>query len=77
VKVANNLFKQIVRDAKYDFAELAIVTICRPRRRQALHSAAGVLVSRGQHHTIAYERSADRSSLPTSRASGLACAPTR
>ena len=26
VKVANNLFKQVVRDAKYDLAELAIVT---------------------------------------------------
>jgi 4,5-dihydroxyphthalate decarboxylase len=26
VKVANNLFKSVVRDAKYDVAELAIVT---------------------------------------------------
>jgi 4,5-dihydroxyphthalate decarboxylase len=26
VKVANNLFKQVVREAKYDLAELAIVT---------------------------------------------------
>ena len=26
VKVANNLFKQVVRDARYDVAELAIVT---------------------------------------------------
>ena len=55
VKVANNLFKAIVRDAKYDVAELAIVTYI-----QAM--AAGkpyvllpaVLVSRGQHHTIGY-----------------------
>lgn len=26
VKVANNLFKKVVREAAYDFAELAIVT---------------------------------------------------
>ena len=27
VKVANNLFKSVVRDAKYDVAELAIATV--------------------------------------------------
>jgi 4,5-dihydroxyphthalate decarboxylase len=31
VKVANNLFKQVVRDAKYDLAELAIVTYLQAR----------------------------------------------
>jgi 4,5-dihydroxyphthalate decarboxylase len=55
VKVANNLFKNVVRDAKYDMAELAIVTYLQAKdvgKPYVLLPA--VLVSRGQHHTIAY-----------------------
>ncbi len=42
VKVANNLFKQVVREAKYDLAELAIVTYLQAKVvRQALCPVAG------------------------------------
>jgi 4,5-dihydroxyphthalate decarboxylase len=69
VKIANNLFKQVVRDAKYDLAELAIVTYLQAR-------AAGkpyillpvVVVARGQHHTIAYN--AERGELKPSDLAG-------
>ena len=37
VKVANNLFKAIVRDAKYDVAELAIVTYLQAKAEKAGH----------------------------------------
>src|SRR5258705_3305659 len=69
VKVANNLFKQIVRDAKYDFAELAFVTYLQPKpagRPYILWRA--VLISRGQHHTIAYN--AERGPLAPSDLAG-------
>ena len=49
------MFKHIVRDAKYDLAELAIVTYLQAKyygKPYVLIPA--VLVSRGQHHTIAY-----------------------
>ncbi len=55
VKIANNLFKQVVRDAKYDLAELAIVTYLQAKsfgKPYVLLPAE--VVSRGQHHTIAY-----------------------
>jgi 4,5-dihydroxyphthalate decarboxylase len=55
VKVANNQFKQVVREAKYDVAELAIATYLQAKaygKPYVLMPA--VLVSRGQHHTIAY-----------------------
>jgi 4,5-dihydroxyphthalate decarboxylase len=69
VKIAHNLFKQVVREAKYDLAELAIVTYL-----QAV--AAGkpyvlmpaVVVARGQHHTIAYN--AERGVLKPSDLNG-------
>ena len=55
VKVANNLFKQVVRDAKYDVAELAIVTYLQAKAYSKPYVLMPVvLVSRGQHHTIAY-----------------------
>jgi 4,5-dihydroxyphthalate decarboxylase len=55
VKVANNLFKQVVRDAKYDVAELAIVTYLQAKAYGKPYVLMPVvLVSRGQHHTIAY-----------------------
>src|SRR5262245_36724660 len=55
VKVANNLFKSVVRDAKYDVAELAIVTYLQAKAYGKPYVLIpAVLVSRGQHHTIAY-----------------------
>src|SRR6267143_6733219 len=62
VKVANNLFKQVVRDAKYDLAELAIVTYLQAKAYGKPYVLLpAVLVSRGQHHTIAYN--AERGTL--------------
>jgi 4,5-dihydroxyphthalate decarboxylase len=59
VKVANNLFKSVVRDAKYDVAELAIATYLQAKAYGKPYVLLpAVLVSRGQHHTIAYN--ADR-----------------
>jgi 4,5-dihydroxyphthalate decarboxylase len=56
VKVANNLFKQVVRDAKYDVAELAIVTYLQAKTfGKPYVLLPAVVVSRGQHHTIAYD----------------------
>ncbi len=55
VKIANNLFKQVVRDAKYDLAELAIVTYLQAKSFGKPYVLLPVVVvSRGQHHTIAY-----------------------
>jgi 4,5-dihydroxyphthalate decarboxylase len=55
VKVANNQFKSVVRDAKYDVAELAIVTYLQAKTYGKPYVLLpAVLVSRGQHHTIAY-----------------------
>ncbi len=62
VKVANTQFKAMVRELKYDFGELAIVTFL-----QAKHYGKPYLllpatvVGRNQHHTIFYN--ADRSVL--------------
>lgn len=55
VKIANNLFKQVVREAKYDLAELAIVTYLQAKSYNKPYILLPVVVvSRGQHHTIAY-----------------------
>jgi 4,5-dihydroxyphthalate decarboxylase len=55
MKVANNLFKSVVRDAKYDVAELAIVTYLQAKSfGKPYVLLPAVVVSRGQHHTIAY-----------------------
>jgi 4,5-dihydroxyphthalate decarboxylase len=55
VKVANNLFKSVVRDAKYDVAELAIVTYLQAKAYGKPYVLLpAVIVSRGQHHTIGY-----------------------
>jgi 4,5-dihydroxyphthalate decarboxylase len=55
VKVANNLFKSVVRDAKYDVAELAIATYLQAKAAGKPYVLLpAVLVSRGQHHTIGY-----------------------
>lgn len=55
VKVANNLFKAVVREAKYDVAELAIVTYLQAKAYGKPYVLLpAVIVSRGQHHTIGY-----------------------
>ena len=55
VKVANNLFKKVVREAAYDVAELAIVTYLQAKAYGKPYVLVpAVVVSRGQHHTIAY-----------------------
>jgi 4,5-dihydroxyphthalate decarboxylase len=69
VKVANNLFKSVVRDAKYDVAELAIATYLQAKAYGKPYVLLpAVLVSRGQHHTIAYN--SDRGVLRTSDLAG-------
>ena len=69
VKVANNQFKQVVREAKYDLAELAIVTYLQAKAYGKPYVLIpAVLVSRGQHHTIAYN--AERGALKPSDLNG-------
>jgi 4,5-dihydroxyphthalate decarboxylase len=69
VKVANNLFKQVVREAKYDLAELAIVTYLQAKAYAKPYVLLPVVVvSRGQHHTIAYN--AERGVLKPSDLAG-------
>jgi 4,5-dihydroxyphthalate decarboxylase len=69
VKIANNLFKQVVRDAKYDLAELAIVTYLQAKSYNKPYVLIPVVVvSRGQHHTIAYN--AERGVLKPSDLNG-------
>lgn len=69
VKVANNLFKQVVREAKYDLAELAIVTYLQAKSYNKPYILVpAVVVSRGQHHTIAYN--AERGTLKPSDLNG-------
>jgi 4,5-dihydroxyphthalate decarboxylase len=55
VKVSNTQFKPLVRDAKFDVGELAIVTFLQAKsygKPYALIPAT--VLGRGQHHTIAY-----------------------
>jgi 4,5-dihydroxyphthalate decarboxylase len=55
VKIANQLFKSLVRDAKYDLGELAIVTYLQAKAFGKPYTLLpAVIVGRGQHHTIAY-----------------------
>jgi 4,5-dihydroxyphthalate decarboxylase len=55
VKVANTLFKKVVREAAYDVAELAIVTYLQAKTYGKPYVLLpAVVVGRGQHHTIAY-----------------------
>src|SRR5579871_3512020 len=55
VKVANTMFKSVVRDAKFDLSELAIVTYLQAKSYGKPYVLIpAVIVSRGQHHTIAY-----------------------
>ena len=62
VKVANTQFKAMVRDLKYDFGELAIVTFLQAKiygKPYVLLPAT--IVGRNQHHTIFYN--AERGAL--------------
>jgi 4,5-dihydroxyphthalate decarboxylase len=69
VKVANNLFKKVVREAAYDFAELAIVTYLQAKTYDKPYVLIpAVVVGRGQHHTIAYN--AERGVLKPSELAG-------
>jgi 4,5-dihydroxyphthalate decarboxylase len=61
IKVANTGFKPLVRDAKFDAGELAIVTYLQAKaygKPYVLLPAP--VVARGQHHTIAYNRERGR-----------------
>ncbi|HEY3919010.1 MAG TPA: hypothetical protein VGL83_14540 [Stellaceae bacterium] len=56
VKVANQHFKQVVREAKYDVSELAIVTFLQAKTYGKPYVLIpAVAVSRGQLQTIAYD----------------------
>ena len=71
VKVANNMFKKVVRDALYEICPNWRSSLtCRRKllRRKPYVLIPAVLVSRGQHHTIAYN--ADRGSLGPSDLAG-------
>jgi 4,5-dihydroxyphthalate decarboxylase len=55
VKVANTAFKPLVREAKFDLAEIAIVTYLQAKACGKPYVLLPVIVmARGQHHTIAY-----------------------
>jgi 4,5-dihydroxyphthalate decarboxylase len=55
IKVANTGFKPLVRDAKFDLGELAIVTYLQAKAYNKPYVLIPALVvARAQHHTIAY-----------------------
>lgn len=55
MKVANTGFKPLVRDAKFDLGELAIVTYLQAKAYNKPYVLIPALVvARAQHHTIAY-----------------------
>ena len=55
VKVINTQFKAMIRDAKYDFGELAIVTYLQGHEyRKPYVLLPATILGRGQHHTIFY-----------------------
>jgi len=69
VKVANQFFKSVVRDARYDVSELAIVTYLQAKAYNKPYVLLpAVVVSRSQHHTIAYN--AERGLLKPSDLNG-------
>jgi 4,5-dihydroxyphthalate decarboxylase len=62
VKVANTQFKAMVRDLKYDFGELAIVTFLQAKHYGKPYILLpATIVGRNQHHTIFYN--ADKGAL--------------
>jgi 4,5-dihydroxyphthalate decarboxylase len=57
IKVANTGFKPLVREAKFDLAELAIVTYLQAKAYGKPYTLLPApVVARGQHHTLAYNR---------------------
>jgi 4,5-dihydroxyphthalate decarboxylase len=55
VKVSNTAFKPLVREAKFDVAELAIVTFLQAKVYGKPYTLIpATVLGRGQHHTIAY-----------------------
>lgn len=55
VKVSNTAFKPLVREAKFDVGELAIVTFLQAKTYGKPYILIpATVVGRGQHHTIAY-----------------------
>ena len=69
VKVANTQFKALVRDAKYDLGELAMVTFLQARHYGKPYVLLpATIVGRNQHHTIFYN--ADKGHLAPSDLSG-------
>jgi len=55
VKVPNTAFKPLVRDAKFDMGELAIVTYLQAKTYGKPYALVpATVLGRGQHHTIAY-----------------------
>jgi len=55
VKVSNTAFKPLVRDAKFDVGELAIVTYLQAKAYGKPYVLIpATVLGRGQHHTIAY-----------------------
>jgi 4,5-dihydroxyphthalate decarboxylase len=71
VKVANTGFKPLVRDAKFDLGELAIVTYLQAKAYGKPYVLMPLpIMVRGQHHTIAYNPERGRltpSDLPGKR----------
>jgi 4,5-dihydroxyphthalate decarboxylase len=69
VKVANTQFKAMVRESKYDFGELAMVTFLQAKHYGKPYVLLpATIVGRNQHHTIFYN--ADKGSLSPSDLSG-------
>jgi 4,5-dihydroxyphthalate decarboxylase len=69
VKVANTQFKALVREAKYDLGELAMVTFLQARHYGKPYVLLpATIVGRNQHHTIFYN--ADKGHLLPSDLSG-------
>ena len=69
VKVVNTQFKAVVRDAKYDFGELAIVTFLQAHEfGKPYVLLPATMVGRSQHHTIFYN--ADRGPLTARNLNG-------
>jgi 4,5-dihydroxyphthalate decarboxylase len=55
VKVSNTAFKPLVREAKFDVGELAIVTFLQAKTYgKSYVLIPATVLGRGQHHTIAY-----------------------
>src|SRR6266852_4304066 len=55
VKVSNTAFKPLVREAKFDLGELAIVTFLQAKHYGKPYVLIpATVLGRGQHHTIAY-----------------------